>query len=61
MEEKYHNTLNIIDAAWPSQESIDNDVEEGLCTLDDLKDLMNKYFPWRLKNDEIQYINDYED
>ena len=54
-------SLDVLCAAWPSQE----DFEKINATTDDrieeIKNLMKEYFPWRLKGDEILWVDKYKD
>ena len=57
--------LNVLHAAYPEREDFEGngDDYDGLEPeqIEIIKQLMREYFPWRLKGDEIQYIDDYID
>lgn len=55
-----YKSLNVLCAAWPTRDDFE-DMEITGEKLDDVKELMRKYFPWRLKGDEILWVDDYED
>ncbi|MCM1217723.1 MAG: hypothetical protein NC548_24790 [Lachnospiraceae bacterium] len=54
-------TVKVMMAAFPSRDDFEGDLEGVDEVLDEVKDLMREYFPWRIKGDEIQFIDDYED
>lgn len=53
------HTMKIMSAAFPDSDDYEN-LPDNM-DIEELKDLMREYFPWRIKGDEIQFINDYVD
>jgi hypothetical protein len=49
-------TVNVMLAAWPDSDDFEG-VDES--RVNDIKELMKEYFPWRLDGDKIKFINDY--
>lgn len=55
-----YKSMNVLCAAWPTQDDFEDIGIEGE-RLDDIKKIIKTYFPWRMKGDEILWVDDYED
>lgn len=62
---EYKKFNAVIAAAFPSKDDYEGDSfynqEIIKDNIDKIKSMMKEYFPWRLKGDEIQFIDDYEE
>ena len=54
-------SLDVLCAAWPTQEDLEDINATTGDRLEEIKNLMKEYFPWRLKGDEILWVDEYED
>lgn len=55
-------SVNALFAAWPSKDDFENP-KMGIDKkrLNNIKKLMKKYFPWRIKGDDIIWVDEYAD
>lgn len=59
--DKKPKMIQTLMAAWPESNDIETEKKENPESYEEILKMMKEYFPWRLKDGEIQYINMFED